>query len=352
MNLDELVRTSGDWLQGTGPESKIVVSTRVRLARNLAAYPFTSRATHFQKGEIESLFKDKIGQLSCQPALEYFSLAHIPALDRQVLFERHLISRDMASGDGPRGVAFNPGESVSIMVNEEDHLRLQVMRSGLDLQRAWDLIDELDDQLETKVAYSFSDEFGYLTACPTNVGTGMRASVMLHLPALEHTRHIEQVYRSLQKISLEVRGLYGEGSRASGHFYQISNQVTLGKTEPNIVKELGGVVPEIIRYEMEARQAWISDPQQPLKDRVARVRDTIASESQLTCEEAIEGLSILRLAAAIGDTPELTTPKLDELFIQVQQAHLQKLMGGPLDSEERNTARAQLLRKKLGISSI
>lgn len=352
MNLDELVRTSGDWLQGTGPESKIVVSTRVRLARNLAAYPFTSRATHFQKGEIEGLFKDKIGQLTCQPPLEYFSLANIPALDRQVLFERHLISRDMASGDGPRGVAFNRGESVSIMVNEEDHLRLQVMRSGLDLQRAWELIDELDDQLETKVAYSFSDEFGYLTACPTNVGTGMRASVMLHLPALEHTRHIEQVYRSLQKISLEVRGLYGEGSRASGHFYQISNQVTLGKTEPNIIKELGGVVPEIIRYEMEARQAWISDPQQPLKDRVARVRDSIASESQLSCEEAIEGLSILRLAAAIGDSPELSTPKLDELFIQVQQAHLQKLMGGPLDSEERNTARAQLLRKKLGISSI
>lgn len=352
MNLDDLVRTSGEWLHGTGPESKIVVSTRVRLARNLAAFPFTSRASHAEKAQIEALFKEKIGTLSVQPKLQYFSLANIPALDRQVLFERHLISRDMASGDGPRGVAFNEGETVSIMVNEEDHFRLQVMRSGLDLQGAWEAINQVDDQLESKVAYAFSDEFGYLTACPTNVGTGMRASVMLHLPALEHTRHIEQVYRSLQKISLEVRGLYGEGSRASGHFYQISNQVTLGKAETNIIRELGGVVPEIIRYEMEARQAWMADTQQPLRDRVARVRDSIASESQLSCEEAIEGLSILRLAAAMGEAPELTTPKLDELFIQVQQAHLQKLMGGPLDSEERNTARAQLLRKSLGIASV
>jgi len=179
----------------------------------------------------------------------------------------------------------------------------------------------------------------------------MRASVMLHLPALEHTRHIEQVYRALQKISLEVRGLYGEGSRASGHFYQISNQVTLGKSEPTIIKELGGVIPEIIRYENEARQAWLADTQQPLKDRIQRTRDTIATESQMTCEEAIECLSILRLATAVGEAPTLELAQLDELFIQVQQAHLQKLMGGPLDSEERNTARAQLLRQKLNIAA-
>lgn len=349
MNLDSLVRSSGEWLKGTGPESGIVVSTRVRLARNLASYSFTSRASNHDKTEIEKLLKTHIPQLKVDPPLEYHPLANIPALDRQVLFERHLISRDMASGDGPRGVAFNAGESISIMVNEEDHLRLQVMRSGLDLAGAWEEIDSIDDQLEARVPYAFSEEFGYLTACPTNVGTGMRASVMLHLPALEHTRHIEQVYRSLQKISLEVRGLYGEGSRASGHFYQISNQVTLGKAEPTIVKELGGVVPEIIRYEKEARLAWLNDPQQPLRDRVARTRDTLASESQLTCEEAIEALSILRLACSMGEAPDLSTPQLDELFIQVQQAHLQKLMGGPLDSEERNTARAQLLRKSLSI---
>jgi protein arginine kinase len=349
MNLDALVKSSGEWLKATGPESTIVVSTRVRLARNLAAYPFTSRANNFQKGEIEGLVCDKLQQIV--PPLDYFPLANMPALDRQVLFERHLISRDMASGDGPRGVAFNPGEAISLMVNEEDHLRLQVMRSGLDLQGAWSVIDDLDNQLEAKLPYAFSEEFGYLTACPTNVGTGMRASVMLHLPALEHTRHIEQVYRALQKISLEVRGLYGEGSRASGHFYQISNQVTLGKSEPTIIKELGGVIPEIIRYENEARQAWLADAQQPLKDRIQRTRETIATESQMTCEEAIECLSILRLATAVGEAPTLELAQLDELFIQVQQAHLQKLMGGPLDSEERNTARAQLLRQKLNIAA-
>ncbi|MCY2944193.1 MAG: protein arginine kinase [Gemmataceae bacterium] len=348
MNLDALAQSSGEWLNATGPQSQIVVSTRIRLARNLAAYPFTNRTNNFQKGEIEALVCDKIRHFSFD--VDYHHLANMPALDRQVLFERHLISRDMASGEGPRGVAFNTGESISLMVNEEDHLRLQVMRSGLDLQNAWTVIDDMDNQLESRLSYAFSEEFGYLTACPTNVGTGMRASVMLHLPALEHTRHIEQVYRALQKISLEVRGLYGEGSRASGHFYQISNQVTLGKSEPTIIKELGGVIPEIIRYENEARQAWLADSQQPLKDRIQRVRDTIATETQMSCEEAIECLSILRLATALGEAPGLGLAQLDELFIQVQQAHLQKIMGGPLDSEERNTARAQLLRQKLDLA--
>ena len=215
MNMDQMAGLSGEWLRGTGPECDIVISTRLRLARNLATFPFTSRATPAQKQEIESLLRDRLTSLQGGPALEYICLGNLANLEKQLLLERQIISRELAMGEGARGVAVSADESVSIMVNEEDHLRIQVMRSGLDLDQAWVLTNDVDDRIEQRVAYAFHEEFGYLTACPTNVGTGMRASVMLHLPALEFTRQSEQVFRALQKINLEVRGLYGEGSRAS-----------------------------------------------------------------------------------------------------------------------------------------
>src|SRR5437899_330825 len=218
MNLDSLTHTSGEWLRGTGPESDIVVSSRIRLARNLAAFPFTNRASPHQKAEIEALLRERIAKLDIDPKLAYVSVPTVSALDRQFLVERQLISRELAAAEGPRGVALAPQENISLMVNEEDHLRLQVMRSGFALDEAWQDVDRVDDLLEQRVSYAFTEEFGYLTACPTNVGTGMRGSVMLHLPALDWTKQIEKVFRALQKINLAVRGLYGEGSRASGHF--------------------------------------------------------------------------------------------------------------------------------------
>src|SRR5439155_3864520 len=202
MNMDNLSHTSGEWLRGTGPESDIVISSRIRLARNLAAFPFTNRATPHQKADLEALLRERIANLEKAPRLKYFSVTSLSTLDRQFLVERQLISREIAAADGPRGVAFDERESVSIMINEEDQLRLQVMRSGLSLDEAWQDIDKVDDLLEQKVSYAFSEEFGYLTACPTNVGTGMRASVMLHLPALGWTKQIEEVFRALQKINL------------------------------------------------------------------------------------------------------------------------------------------------------
>src|SRR5229473_28166 len=262
MNLDSLTHTSGEWLRGSGPESDIVISTRVRLARNLAAFPFSNRASSYQKAEIETLLRDRIAKLELDPKLGYVNVPTLSTLDRQFLVERQLISRELATADGPRGVALGPQETVSLMVNEEDHLRLQVMRSGFTLEEAWQEIDRVDDILEQRVTYAFSDEFGYLTACPTNVGTGMRASVMLHLPALDHTKQIEKVFRALQKINLAVRGLYGEGSRASGHFYQISNQVTLGKSESKILEEIREVVPTMITYERQARATLLRESRQ------------------------------------------------------------------------------------------
>lgn len=350
MNLDSLTHTSGEWLRGTGPESDIVISSRIRLARNLAAFPFTNRASGYQKAEIEALLRDRIAKLDLEPKLGYVNVPGLSTLDRQFLVERQLISRELASADGPRGVALLPQETVSVMVNEEDHLRLQVMRSGFALEEAWQEIDRVDDLIESRANYAFSDEFGYLTACPTNVGTGMRASVMLHLPALEHTKQIEKVFRALQKINLAVRGLYGEGSRASGHFYQISNQVTLGKAEsgPNgILGEIHGVIPQIIDYERQARQSWVKDNRQGLHDKVSRAIGTLRSATMMTSEETMELLSFVRLGINLNFIDDLTIPTVNELFIHTQPAHLQKLMGAPLDGEERNAARARYLRRRL-----
>src|SRR5437764_14386130 len=277
MDLENLTKTSGEWLRGTGPESDIVISSRIRLARNLAAFPFTNRATAHQKGEIEALLRERIAKLELDPTLSYLNVPALSPLDRQLLVERQLISRELAVAEGPRGGAVGPRETVSLMVNEEDHLRLQVMRSGFSLDEAWSDIDRVDDLLEQRVSYAFSEEFGYLTACPTNVGTGMRSSVMLHLPALVLTKQIEKAFRALQKITLAVRGLYGEGSRASGDFYQISNQVTLGKTEATILTDLRDVIPQIIRYERQARETLTRERREMLQDRVARAFGTLCS---------------------------------------------------------------------------
>jgi len=347
MNLEQLTQRCGEWLRGTGPESDIVISTRIRLARNLASFPFNNRASAFQKAEIEAHLRDRIGRLDLTPRLDYLTLPTLSTLDRQMLVERQLISRELALADGPRGVAVGPLETVSLMILEEDHLRMQVMHSGLALDASWQEIDRIDDLVEQKVSYAFSPEFGYLTACPTNVGTGMRASVMLHLPALEFTKQLEKVFRALQKINLAVRGLYGEGSRASGHFYQISNQVTLGKNEPTILAEIAGVIPQIIAYERGARTAWLRDNRQGLQDKVSRAYGTLGSATMMTSEETMELLSFVRLGIHLGLVEDISIHTVNELFIHTQPAHLQKLVGSPLDGEERNAARARYLRTRL-----
>ncbi|MCC6419391.1 MAG: protein arginine kinase [Gemmataceae bacterium] len=347
MNLDSLIQTSGEWLRGTGPEADIVVSSRIRLARNLAAFPFTNRASAHQKSEIEGMLRDRVAKLDLEPKLSYIALPGLSALDRQFLVERQLISRELASAEGPRGVAVAPSENLSLMINEEDHLRLQVMRSGLTLDEAWQEIDRVDDLIEQRVCYAFSEEFGYLTACPTNIGTGMRASVMLHLPVLVMTKHIEKVFRALQKINLAVRGLYGEGSRASGDFYQISNQVTLGKSEATILSEIREVIPQIITYERQARATMVRESRQALQDRVSRAYGTLCSATMMTSEETMDLLSSVRLGVNLGLLDDITIPTVNELFIQTQPAHLQKIMGATLDGEERNAARARYLRNRL-----
>ena len=346
MNLDDLSRTSGEWLRGQGPESDIVMCSRIRLARNLADFPFINRASRNEKAEVEETVKR-----SAQAAglgLKYEDVNGLSPLDRQLLVERQLISRELAAAEGPRGVAIGAQENVSVMVNEEDHLRIQVMHSGLSLPEVWERINGLDDQLEEKLDYAFSPQLGYLTACPTNVGTGIRVGVMLHLPALVQTKQIDKVFRALHKINLAVRGLYGEGTQAFGDFYQISNQQTLGKSETDLIRNLSDVVPQIISYERTARQALVNERQQHLHDQVSRAYGTLKTARTISSEETMHLLSSVRLGINLGLIDDLEIPTVNEMFIHTQPAHLQKLQGTTLEVDERNVARASYLRSRLG----
>ena len=244
-------------------------------------------------------------------------------------------------------MAIDGGERFSVMINEEDHLRIQVMQSGLSLDKTWEEISRIDDCIEPHTTYAFHEKLGYLTACPTNVGTGMRVSVMLHLPALVLTRQIEKVFRSLQKISLAVRGLYGEGSQAMGDFYQISNQITLGRSEQDLIKQVNDIVPVIIDYEHQARDFLIKESHENLHDRVSRAYGILRNAQTISSEETMHLLSSVRMGVNLGLIHDLEIPVLNELFLQTQLAHLQKLTGVELDSSDRNIERARYLRRHL-----
>ena len=351
MDLDSLTTTSGEWLRGSGPESDIVISSRIRLARNLAQFPFPNRADESVRAEVESLLREKIEDLPVGTKIQYVNVRDLKELDRQFLVERQLISREHAESRGSRSVVIGSEENVSLMINEEDHLRIQVLRSGFALEDCWKEIDRIDDLLEEQVTYAFGEQFGYLTACPTNVGTGIRVSVMLHLPALVLTKEIQKVFQALHKISLAVRGLYGEGSQAMGDFYQISNQVTLGKSEESIIEELKDVVPNIIAYERRVRNALVHENRQSLHDQIARAYAILKGAQTISSEETMHLLSSVRMGINLGLIDDLEIPTINELFIHTQPAHLQKLRREALASAERNVARASYLRMRLNADS-
>lgn len=345
MQLDDLQRHAGEWLGGSGPESDIVISSRVRLARNLAGYPFLSRASASECGEIEREVRGRMSSLN--PGLAYFSLPNLALIDRQFLVERHLISREHAYGKGARGVALGGNETISIMVNEEDHLRMQALSSGFQLRNAWDRINDVDCQLDQNLDFAFSPQFGYLTVCPTNVGTGMRASVMLHLPALVMTRQIDKVFHAVAKINLAVRGLYGEGTQASGDFYQISNQQTLGRSESDILDTIERVIPRIVEFERTVRQSLIDQKRKVVEDKVWRAYGMLQSARTITSEETMDLLSAVRMGVNLRIIPDVPIRTVNELFIFTQPAHLQRLERSELNSPERDVTRANFIRNRL-----
>ena len=347
MELRELAKACGEWLRGDGPESGVVISTRIRLARNLAGYPFLSRMDADQRRDIMEQVRRAVDELKLVAGPQFVELDTLSHVDRQFLVERHLISRELAGSDGVRAVLFGAQEADSLMINEEDHLRLQVMRSGLQLEPAWQRAGELDDQLETRLRFAFSSRLGYLTACPTNVGTGLRASVMMHLPALVITRQIEKVFQAIARMRLAVRGLYGEGTQATGDFYQISNQVTLGKSEKEILETLSLTIPRIIEYENKARETLLRESGVFLDDRIWRAVGMLQYARQMSSDETLSLLSAVRMGVHLGRIRGLDIPSVNRLFIGTQPGHLQVTGGAELSPEDRDIARAEFVRKAM-----
>lgn len=347
MKVDELLTQSGEWLKGTGPESDVVISSRVRLARNLHRFPFLSVAPPSERSAIEAFVRERFDEVLASKTIQYMPLQRMSQLDRLILVERHLISREHANGEGDRGVAISRDESTSIMVNEEDHLRLQVLRSGLNLDEAWDSIDRVDSLLEQHLNYAFHSRFGYLTCCPTNVGTGLRISVMVHLPASVFSKQMDKVLQSLARLNYSVRGLYGEGTSPLGDFYQISNQITLGKTEREIIAEMKKVIPEVLKFERSWRHKLMDDEPRRLEDRVWRAYGILKHARSISSEETVELLSALRLGVNLGLIQNLPIQTINELFIFTQPSHLQKIERKVLESEERDVVRAEFIRRKL-----
>lgn len=347
-----LAGQTGNWLRGTGPESDIVISSRIRLARNLADFPFIRQCSADDRTNLQKIVRDRIGTIDDWDQTYFASLDEMSEVDRLFLVERQLISRELADAEGSRAVAIDPDEEHSVMINEEDHLRIQVMRSGLDLGSAWTAISKLDDQLEKVLLYAYHPQYGYLTACPTNVGTGLRVSVMLHLPGLVITRQIDKVFRSMRRINVTVRGLYGEGSQYTGDFYQVSNQVTLGRSEEELVELVGNnVVPRIIEYERKARSFLIEKGSQDLHDDVSRAMGILTMAKKITSEETMHYLSKVRMGVNLGLISDIEIATINKLFIHTQPAHLQKLHGSTMATADRNIRRAKYLQEHLGFTT-
>ncbi|HPF39145.1 MAG TPA: protein arginine kinase [Phycisphaerae bacterium] len=349
MTINQIMSKPGCWLGAGGPLSDIVISSRIRLARNVNGFPFLSRATHTQRSELAGFLKERLESSSFRPEFTYIDVDSLDELGCQVLVERHLVSRQLVEAKGARGVSVSENQNTVVMVNEEDHLRMHVVRAGMQLDEIWSAIDKLDDAIESQVDYAFHPRYGYLTACPTNVGTGIRVSVMLHLPALKLTGEIERVLRAAKDMNLAVRGLFGEGTEATGDFFQVSNQVTLGRAEKEIVSEFRStIVPRIVDYERMARQALLDEKSRALDDRIYRSYGTLRHARTISSEETLLHLSHIRLGVHIGRIKDIPIEVLNELFLETQPAHLQNAHGGKLTGEQRSAARADLIRRKLG----
>jgi protein arginine kinase len=341
--------SAGEWLRGEGPHHQIVISSRVRLARNLRNRAFPGWAKKAERTSVLELIKPRVEELGEMQDSFSELLQDLSAMEKQLLVERHLISREHAAKNVGSAIVMNRKQTLSIMVNEEDHLRMQSIRSGLQLKQAFKLVDKIDSALETKLDFAYDSRLGYLTACPTNVGTGMRASAMLHLPGLVLSELINQVIQAVSKIGLAVRGLYGEGTEAMGNLFQISNQTTLGEKEDDIINRLSKVIETIIGKEHDARQVLIQRKWNTLSDQIGRAYGVLTFAHAMSSKEALNLLSVIKLGVDLGAFPEDRRLPIDELFIDTQPAHLQKTSQQKLTAEERDHLRAEIIRDRLKV---
>lgn len=341
-----MISTGEAILAGSAPSAPVVLSTRVRLARNIAGHSFPGWANPAEKA---ALLEDISGAVLPLEALEGAALlrmADISDNDRMVLVESHLISRELMKAREGSGAIIDVASGLSIMINEEDHLRIQMVRGGLELDSLWKGVDALDSAMEGRLDYAFSKEIGYLTACPTNLGTGMRASVMLHLPGLVLDGHMEQAIRMMNQVGMTVRGHLGEGSDATGSIFQVSNQQTLGEDEATILRRLRNVVDAVIEQEINARFKLLEEKGDKLLDKIGRARGILQNGHLLSSEEAMDLLSLVRLAVDTGMLPEVWRTKVDALFIASQPGHMQVRCGKEMNPAQRDAARAKIMREE------
>jgi protein arginine kinase len=347
-----LLHDSGiSWLDASGPENGIVLSTRVRLARNLQALPFTIRTSESDR---ETILERVIEAGQSSPRIDHATLYRIEELeqtDRQLMHERHLISKELAGQEREGGVrssaAVLTNGELGVMINEEDHLRLQCLRSGLALGEAYEELERLDADFGTRLPFAFHPEFGYLTSCPTNAGTGLRASVLIHLPGLVLTKEIAKVLQGLSQVGLTFRGLYGEGSEVVGNFFQLSNQTTLGKSEDELLDHLGKIVRQVIAYEVQAREVLQRDAATVIADKVWRAYGLLRYARSLSFEETMNLLSGVRLGVGLNLITDLSVYTLNKLLVFTQPAHLMLFEGKPLSGQEISTSRATYVRREL-----
>lgn len=336
------------WMEGTGPEAEFVISTRVRLARNICNFPFPSLASDDQLENIfrlvEKIFRDHQDRL---PGFRFLNINALSPVYRQVLVEKHLISPLLTKETRARALAVAKDEVISLMVNEEDHFRIQCILPGLQLEQAWLTASRYDDILESQVDYAFQEEIGFLTACPTNVGTGLRVSVMLHLPALVITRRINHILAAISQVSLAVRGLYGEGTEMIGNLFQISNQITLGQSEEEIWQNLYGVTRQLINQEKKAREQLLNEGREKLADRAGRAFGILLHARLLSSQETMKFLSDVRLGVDLGLIKKVPIKVLNELLVATRPGCLQYLKGRPLNAYERDLERAVQIQKIL-----
>src|SRR3954447_24900970 len=347
MNIHEFLTSSADSARREGPHNKIVLSSRVRLARNLKGLAFPGWAKKVERVKTLEIIRPAVESLSQMGDSFSESMDNLTVMDKNILVERHLISREHAAKSAGSGLVLNREESLCVMINEEDHLRMQALRPGLQLKQAWGAIDQVDSKLERKLDYAFSTDLGYLTACPTNLGTGIRVSAMLHLPGLVLAEQVNQIIQAVNKLGLAVRGLYGEGTEALGNVFQVSNQMTLGEAESDIVERLNKVLAQIIEHEENARAMLLEKKPKSVYNHIGRAYGILANAHSISSKETMNLLSLMRLGVDLSLFPDVERWLVDELFIITQPAHLQKRFSEKLSAEERDLLRSDMLRERL-----
>lgn len=347
MELHEYLVSPAEAAQRRGPHDRIVMSSRVRIARNVKSAAFPGWAKRPERIRILEMIRPAVEGLPELKQAFSQTMDSLSQMDKQILVERHLISREHAAKNAGSGLVLNRDETFCLMINEEDHLRMQALRPGLQLRQAWAAIDNLDSELERKLEYAYHPKLGYLTACPTNLGTGIRVSAMLHLPGLVLAEHINPIIQSVNKLGLAVRGLYGEGTEALGNVFQVSNQMTLGESELTIVERLEKVLAQIIEHEENSRATLLEKKAKTVYNHIGRAYGILANAHSISSKETMNLLSLMRLGVDLGLFPGVERSLPDELFILTQPAHLQKQHSEKLSAEERDLLRADMLRERL-----